>query len=59
MPSDWITDFVASTETMRSPDSFRLWGGIATIAAVLERRVWTETDVDKLKRLGKCLEKGV
>jgi|SRR5579864_5964866 len=36
------------TETQRSPPSFRLWTAIATIAAVLERRVWTETDVKPL-----------
>ncbi len=41
---DWITDFLSLTETIRSPTSFRLWTAISTIAAVLERRVWTITD---------------
>lgn len=48
MSDDWINDFVASTAHRRSPDSFRLWAGITTISAILERRVWTETDVDRL-----------
>jgi hypothetical protein len=46
--SDWIEDFVAFTEPTGSPPAFRLWAGIATIAAVLERRVHTRTTVDKL-----------
>lgn len=33
---------------MRSPRSFRLWSAIGTIAAVLERRCWTVTDVKPL-----------
>ncbi len=48
MPFDWITQFISETETMRSPYSFRLWTAITTIAATLERRVWTITDVDRL-----------
>jgi Protein of unknown function (DUF3987) len=42
--SDWITEFLALTDGTRSPFSFRLWTAIGTIAAVLERRVWTVTD---------------
>ena len=48
MPSDWITSYMDATSHLRSPESFRLWTAIATIAATLERRVWTETDVDPL-----------
>ena len=48
MPFDWIDSFMNLTETLRSPQSFRLWTAIATIASVLERRVWTETDVKPL-----------
>lgn len=32
------------TSGLRSPESFRLWTAISTIAAVLERKVWTDTD---------------
>src|ERR1700693_2425161 len=48
MSGDWISSFMSLTETVRSPVSFRLWTAIATIASVLERRVWTVTDVDRL-----------
>lgn len=41
---DWIDTFMDRTAEIRSPASFRLWTGIAIIAAVLERRVWTITD---------------
>lgn len=44
MPSDWITDFVDFTATVRSPTPFRLWTAISAIAAILERRVGTATD---------------
>lgn len=36
------------TNSLRSPRSFRLWAGISTIAAVLERRCYTVTDQDPL-----------
>lgn len=36
------------TDPVRSPPSFRLWTAIATIACVLERRVWTATDIAPL-----------
>jgi len=45
---DWIETALTQTETLRSPRAFRLWTAIATIAAALERRVWTETDVKPL-----------
>ncbi len=41
---DWIDTFVQDTAGIQSPESFRLWTGIAIIAGALERRVWTETD---------------
>ncbi len=44
MPSDWIDTFMSLTETVRSPESFRLWTAITTIAATLVRRCWTVTD---------------
>ena len=46
--SDWISTFLKETEGIRSAESFRLWGGIACLAGVLERRVWTATDCDPL-----------
>jgi len=41
---DWIDTFVKDTEGIQSPQSFRLWTAITTIAGALERRVYTETD---------------
>ena len=41
---DWIDAFVESTTLLRAPLQFRLWSAIGTIAATLERRVWTTTD---------------
>src|SRR5215471_18458087 len=46
--SDWINQFVEATETVRSPKIFRLWSAIGAIAAALERRVYTMTDVSRL-----------
>jgi hypothetical protein len=48
VPSDWIESFVWNTAGMRSPERFRLWAAITCVAAVLERRVWTTTDIDRL-----------
>lgn len=42
--TDWIETFLEETNGIRSPGSFRLWTAIATVAGVLERRVWTHTD---------------
>jgi hypothetical protein len=41
---DWIDAYVESTTILRAPEAFRLWSAIGTIAAVLERRVWSTTD---------------
>ena len=40
---DWITAFEEYTKTGSSPEPFRTWGAIATIAGALERKVWTVT----------------
>jgi hypothetical protein len=37
---DWIEQFLDYTSGINSPDIFRQWAGIATIAGALERRVW-------------------
>lgn len=37
------------TDQVHTPEIFRLWSGIMTIAAVLERKCWTETDVEPLR----------
>ncbi len=46
--ADWIDDFMSMTETVRSPESFRLWTAITTLSSAMERKIWTETDVDRL-----------
>lgn len=46
---DWIDEFMSLTEHLRIPKSFKLWTAIQTIACVLERRVWTETDIKPLR----------
>ena len=43
MSDDWITNFMTFTEGLPTPEIFRLWSGISTIAATLERRVWVAT----------------
>lgn len=48
MPSDWIEEYLSLTDQLRSPRSFRLWSAISTLSSVLERRVWTVTDIDRL-----------
>jgi hypothetical protein len=39
--ADWIDTFVALTEGIPSPQLFRQWAAIGTVAAALERRTWT------------------
>lgn len=41
--SSWIDAFVKHTENLESAPIFRKWAGIATIAAVLEQKVWLLT----------------
>ena len=39
----WIEAFIAQTENLHSPAIFRRWTAIATIASVLEQKVWIQT----------------
>jgi hypothetical protein len=41
--SDWISSFLELTEGLPTPAVFRLWAGIFTVAACLERRCWLRT----------------
>ena len=36
------------TQNLQTPDIFRLWGGISTVGAALQRNVWVETDSGKI-----------
>ena len=38
---DFISDFLAATDNGLSPERFRRWAALVTIAAILDRRVWT------------------
>jgi hypothetical protein len=40
---DFVSQFVEFAEDIESPQSFKLWSGIALVAGALERRVWTKT----------------
>src|SRR5437867_4059065 len=40
----WIEDFVKFTASIESPEIFRRWTAITTIAAVLEQKVWAWTN---------------
>jgi Protein of unknown function (DUF3987) len=48
LPDDWIECFLELTDSIRSPRVFRLWAAIGTLSAILERHVWTKTDVRPL-----------
>jgi hypothetical protein len=37
---DWLEDYLDYTEAQESPTVFHYWCGVATIASVLNRRVW-------------------
>lgn len=39
----WIEAFVRHTEDIEAPEAYRRWGAIATIAAVLEQKVYLQT----------------
>lgn len=41
--SDFVEGFMELTAGAASPEIYRLWCGIAAVAAALERRVWIET----------------
>ena len=40
---DWIDRYMEYTDGIPSPEIFRLWSGISTLAGALERRVWIST----------------
>lgn len=40
--SDWLTEFVKTTDWGEAPIQMYFWTGIATIAAALRRRVWLD-----------------
>jgi hypothetical protein len=42
LPS-WIESFIEQTNNLHSPEIFRRWTAIATIAAALEQKVWITT----------------
>ena len=39
----WIESFVAATGSLESPEIFRKWAAITSIAGALEQKVWLET----------------
>jgi len=41
--ADWISDFVASTSHLTSPEIFRVWGAITALSGAMERKVWVRT----------------
>ncbi len=45
---DWIEEFMSYTEELPSPDNFRLWTGISTIAGACERRIWMKSSLKRL-----------
>ncbi|NNW55495.1 MULTISPECIES: DUF3987 domain-containing protein [unclassified Roseobacter] len=44
----WVDNFVSFTSNTTSPELFRRWAGISTIACALERRTWVVTYGSKL-----------
>lgn len=40
---DWVDGFLAYTANITSPEIFRRWAAISTLAGALERRVWVRT----------------
>lgn len=45
---DWISTFLDYTDGLPSPELFRKWAAIGTVAGALERRVWCSTARSKL-----------
>lgn len=41
--ASWVEAFIEHTNNLESPKIYRKWAGIATIAAVLEQKVWLTT----------------
>lgn len=46
--ADWVDTFVEYTSGFPSPEVFKKWGAIATIAMALERKVWLRTNIGEL-----------
>lgn len=46
--TDWIELFLDYTDGVPSPPLFRLWSGIAALAAVLEQRVYVESTGERV-----------
>lgn len=44
----WIESFVEHTDNIDAPESFRRWAAIATIASVLEQKVWLKSGGSQL-----------
>lgn len=45
---DWIEDYLEATESVASPEIFRLWAAIGAVAGCVERRVWCQTSLGTL-----------
>lgn len=48
LSEDWVNDFVDFTEVLDLPRILRLWAGIGAVSGLLERRVWTATDMGEV-----------
>lgn len=46
--TNWLDGFVEYTEKLSAPALLRTWGGIAIVAAALERKVWAETEIGRV-----------
>ena len=46
--TSWIESFLDFTAELSSPEIFRIWSGISTIAGALERRVWSVSNAGVL-----------
>lgn len=42
--ADFVLDFMSLTEDVLSPDIFRLWSAISTVAGAVGRRVWVKNE---------------
>lgn len=45
---DWVDEFVSFTEVLDLPPILRLWAAIGAVSGLLERRVWTATDMGEV-----------
>lgn len=53
--ASWIDGFVSHTDNLESPEIFRRWAAITTIAAVLEQKVWLHTSSELYPNLYSCV----